>query len=149
MIVTKRMVSSFEHILKGKLYFFKRRSVPKYLVAAILLGFAKSIDGFGGSASSGFYFVVILLIAFLAIILSAKVQAKAMDFDAEVAFSEEGITLRHRNKNLVEEKDWSWVQHMEIKGDTVWLIPQEQRRLVYQLAKLNSEEIEFFKSKLK
>lgn len=88
-----------------------------------------------------------MIVAGLAMILSALAQAKTMNFDADVDFSEDKITLRHRNKDLYEEKDWTWVQQMDIKDDRVFLIPNEKRRMVYQLTQLSSEELDFFKAR--
>lgn len=81
--------------------------------------------------------------------MAASVQGKKMGFDAEVTYSEEKITIRHRNKDLVETKDWNWIKKISATKDRFVLVVNQRQQFVISLAKdeLTQDEIAFFERK--
>lgn len=81
--------------------------------------------------------------------MAASVQGEKMEFDAEVTFSEEKITIRHRNKDLVETKDWNWIKKISATKDRFVLVVNQRQQFVISLAKdeLTQDEIAFFERK--
>lgn len=82
--------------------------------------------------------------------MAARVQGKKIEFDAEVTFSEEKITIKHRNKDLVETKDWNWIKKISATKDRFVLVVNQRQQFVISLAKeeLTPTEIAFFETKI-
>ncbi len=82
--------------------------------------------------------------------MAAKVQGNQMEFDAEVTFSEEKITIKHRNKDLVETKDWNWIKNISATKDRFVLVINQRQQFVISLAKdeLTQADIAFFENKI-
>jgi hypothetical protein len=111
-----------------------------------MLGFLKPIGELGGFSTFLVYFSGLMLILFPLQFLSAKVLAKKINFDADVEFSNEAITVKHRNKDSIEHKDWSWIREINFKKDSIWLVINNTIPFGIGLRKdkLSSDEIAFF-----
>ncbi|TVZ15979.1 YcxB family protein [Maribacter sp. MAR_2009_72] len=149
-MVTKSVVSNFKHIMSGKMYFFFKKSVWSYLLATLMIAVVVPIKQYNFITSFLIYFFGLMLIVFPIMIMAAKVQGEKMEFDAEVTFSEEKIAIRHRNKDLVETKDWNWIKKISATKDRFVLVVNQRQQFVIALAKdeLTQEEIAFFETKI-
>ncbi|PKA96726.1 hypothetical protein B0O79_0365 [Flavobacteriaceae bacterium MAR_2009_75] len=149
-MVTKSVVSNFKHIMSGKMYFFFKKSVWRYLLATLMIAVVVPLKQYNVFISFLIYFFGLLLIVFPIMIMAASVQGKQMEFDAELTFSEEKITIRHRNKDLVETKDWNWIKKISATKDRFVLVVNQRQQFVISLAKdeLTQAEIAFFETKI-
>ena len=149
--LTKRITSNQESMLLAKLRNYFRRSVLKYLLASGLLAIGiPSI--FGGFLMT--FIVVFLCLCILSMIVmftSSKVQARNSKFDANVTFEEGGITIQHLNKDLHEEKQWSWIVNAQENQVGFFLLIQKHPRLELNLLKdkLSDNETITFRSLLR
>ncbi len=148
-MVTRRLVSNFDNVLRAKAYFFVKKSVWRYLIAAVILGYVQPIRAMDIIPSAVLYFLGILLIVLPLLYFSAKKQGKSINFDAEVTFDNDQITIQHLNKDLTETKDWSWVKEIECRKNRIWLIVNQKAPFGITLTKdrLSAEEIAFFEAK--
>ena len=147
--IEKHLVSNFETILVGKLYNFRKRSFWRYLVASVLLAIAR--PKLFGNLYLTFLgtFLSLILISFAVMIWSAKSQAKKNKFDAVVELFKDKIVIHHLNKDLVEEKDWSWINKIIIKKETIFFETNQHPPLILHIPKKNitDEELEFLENK--
>ena len=82
------------------------------------------------------------------IYISSKIQAKKYVFDADVEFSNSKIIIHHRNKNLVEEKDWLWVKALKfMPDDLVIQIDEKPSVILIPRNKMDQEQIKFFENR--
>lgn len=126
-----------------------KRSIWKYLILSILLGFLVPVNEMNSFLLAFLFFVLINLILWPLQYLSAKAYAQAIDFDADVEFGENEIKINHNNQDLKEIKNWDWVKQIEIKEDRVWLTLHQKRPFGINVpkAKLNDADLELFKRK--
>ncbi|TPN82876.1 hypothetical protein [Aquimarina algicola] len=127
-MVTKRMVINLKTILKAKLYFFLRRSIWRYMLGAFIFAYVSPIESLGIARSFALYFFGLIAFVLLLLLISAKIQAKKIRYDADVIFYEDHITITHRNKDLVETKDWSWIKKIDDQKDALHLIVNKRTR---------------------
>ncbi|WP_434035930.1 hypothetical protein [Formosa sp. 4Alg 33] len=148
-MVTQRLVSNFDTIFRAKAYFFLKKSIWKYLLFTLIMGYALPINELSPISSGLIYFVAVMILLWPLQYLSAKRFSKLINFDAIVEFNEQEIKLNHNNSNTVEVKDWNWVRVIEIKKERIWLALNEARPFAISIpkSKLSQSEIEFFKSK--
>ena len=141
-----RLVMNFNNIINGKVYFFLRKSLIRYIILTIILGLLNPINEYGGVKSGFIYFVGLNIMLWPLLYFSAKIQAKANNFDVNVEFSEENIKVSHNNQDLVETKDWDWFKRIEITKDRVWFTVNQIRPFILSLpkSKLSQSEIELF-----
>ncbi|MEC5142032.1 hypothetical protein [Chitinophaga sp. 212800010-3] len=147
MTVTKRVLSNYNNILQAKVYFFLKKSMWMYLAAMLLLGYAVPLTSFGTILSALFYFFIFILVILVPLYhFSSKALAAKNLFDADIEFGEQQIIIRHRNKDLTETKDWSWVRQMDINRNAVLLVVNISYRFLIQLNKdrLTESEWQFF-----
>jgi len=146
-MVKQRLISNLDNILKAKIYFFMQKSIWKYLLASVLLGFSMPFGSYSSLISIPIYFALIMIIVMPALYLSAKTQAKTSNFDAMVEFKENEIIIHHTEKE-VESTDWNWIKKIEIRRDTIWLIINQVKPYGISLpkSKLTDTEINFFES---
>lgn len=76
-------------------------------------------------------------------------MAKKVNFDAEVTFGHDQITIDHNNKDLSETKDWSWIKSIQSTKNAIWFTVNALPPIVLTMSKdkLTQEEIDFFESK--
>ena len=81
--------------------------------------------------------------------LSSKYAASKNLFDADVEFTNDKITIKHRNKNLVEEKDWLWIKALKSTNDYFVLELNQSPSFVihFSKSKLSQEQIDFFENR--
>ncbi len=149
-MMTKRLVSDYDNILRSKMYFFLKKSIWKYLLCSIVLGFLAQIGTMSSVLSSVIYFGGIMLILLPLQIWSAKRMSKQLKFDANVSFKENEIIIEHNNKTVVEAKDWTWIKTIESKKDRYWLVVNQKTPFGISIPKsdMNSSEIELFERKI-
>ena len=146
--IEKHLVSNFGAILVGKLYNFRKKSFWKYLIASVLFSIGKP-ELFGN-----FYltfigiFLFLIVISLAVMILSAKIQEKKIKFDAIVELFEDKILINHLNKDLVEEKDWSWINKIVIIKEIIFFETNQYPPLIFNIPKkkITDEEIEFLEN---
>ena len=145
-MIKQRLVSNFENIFKGKVYFFMKKSIWKYLILTLIIGFLKPINGLNPIITALIYFAGINLILWPLQYVSAKIFAKKINFDAMVEFDETEIKINHNNKDLIELKDWNWIKNIEFSKENIWLTLNQARPfgIVIPKSKLNASEIELF-----
>ena len=148
-MVQQRLVSNYNNILRAKLYFFLKKSIWKYLILCLIMGFSLPIKELSPIVSGMVYFIVVMFLLWPLQYLSAKRFSKLIDFDALVEFNAHEIKIHHKNKDKVEIQDWNWVNTIELKKDRIWLTLNEVRPFAISIpnSKLSQSEIEFFKSK--
>ncbi len=95
---TKHLTSTFESIVKAKMYFFLKKSIWKYLILTFMFGFLKPIGDLSGFYSFLVYFTGLMLKLFPLQFIRAKIMAQKLYFDADVEFNDSVIIVRHRNK---------------------------------------------------
>jgi hypothetical protein len=147
MTVIKRVQSTYNSILRAKAYFFFRKSIWLYLLGMLLLGYALPLAGYGALFSGLLYFVVFIAVVVVPVYhFSSKALAEKIGFDADMEFSEQHIVVKHRNKDQVETKEWTWVKRIDITGNAVFLVVAEPTRFVITLDRqhLTESELHFF-----
>jgi len=144
-MITKRIVSNYINILKGKLYFFIKKSIWKYILATLLITSVSPIDSLSILTSFTLYFLGLMIIIIPLILISAKIQANKTSFDAYLTFNDKNIIVHHRNKELIETKKWSWIKKIDNKRDTFYLIVNQKTpfAILIQKNKLTAEQICF------
>lgn len=101
--------SNKAYLLSRKIMNFLKRSVLRYFVASTLFGVIYPYI-LGSMLLSVFvYFISLCFLSLTVIYISSTIQSKNRKFDANVTFQKDKITVKHLNKNLVEEKDWNWI----------------------------------------
>jgi len=147
--ITIRLQSTFNSILTGKFYNFTKRSLWRYMAASALFAFAKP-DLFGSFFYTFLYFFFgVICVAIIAMYLSSKSMAKKNLFDADVEFTDDQITINHRNKDLVEKKDWLWIKAIKSTDDYFVLEINQTPSLIihFSKSKLSQEQIDFFENR--
>lgn len=148
MVVRKRIQSGYNQILRAKIYFFFKRSIWRYLLGMIILGFVCPLNPPGAIVSALIYFLIFMVIILIPVYhFGSKVMAKRSAFDADVEFNEQNITVKHRNKDLEEVKEWTWIRQIDITGKAVFLVVNQANQFVISLPNnsLSEEEIQFFR----
>ncbi|WP_282148552.1 hypothetical protein [Algibacter lectus] len=145
-MIKQRLVSNFENILRAKVHFFMKKSIWKYLILSLILGFLKPINGLSSIVTALIFFAGINLILWPLQYISAKNFAKKINFDATVEFNETEIKINHNNKDLTELKDWNWIKNIELNKESIWLTLNQARPFAIAIpkSKLNASEIELF-----
>jgi len=85
----------------------------------------------------------------VAIYLSSKYMASKNLFDADVEFSNDKIQISHRNKDLVEEKDWLWIKAIKSTDDYFVLELNQKPSFIihFSKSKLSEAQIDFFENR--
>lgn len=120
-----------------------------YLISIFLLGYVVPIASYGIFLSSLIYFFCLLIILIPLYHFSAKAIANKNSLDADIEFNEQNIIIRHRNKALVETKEWTWVKKLDITDKGVFLVVDNPYRFLISLSKnnLSESELQFFEKK--
>lgn len=120
-----------------------------YLIGTFLLGYAIPISSFGIFFSSLIYFAFLIIILVPLYYFSTKRIAEKNDFDADIEFNDENIIIRHRNREMVETKEWAWVKKLDINNLGVFLVVDNPYRFLISFSKneLSENELEFFEKK--
>ncbi|MDN3667518.1 hypothetical protein ACFFU1_10025 [Algibacter miyuki] len=147
-MIKQRLVSNFENIFRAKVHFFMKKSIWKYLILTLILGYLKPINGLNPLITAVIYFAGINAILWPLQYVSAKSFAKKINFDALVEFSETEIKINHGNKDLVELKDWSWIKNIELNKKHIWLTLNQTPPFGISIPKsnLNASEIALFEN---
>ncbi|MFD1874885.1 hypothetical protein [Hymenobacter bucti] len=146
--ITRRFQSDFAALLAGKLYTFRRRSVWRYLLAALLLSLARPtlVHNFWRTllaAAAG-----LVGLGLLAVVASSYAQRRQKYFEAEIAFRADGLTVQPTSGALAEAHDWQWVRHASESRHRFYLVLRPFPRLVLLLDKhrLTAEEVAAFRT---
>ncbi|WP_159021365.1 hypothetical protein [Formosa sp. L2A11] len=148
-MVKQQIVSNFSNIIRGKMYFFLKKSVWKYLILTGIMGYVNPMPNMGPFATAALYFLGVMLILLPLQYFSAKTLGKKINFDALVEFNEEDIIINHNNKDEIETKNWNWISVIDLKKDRIWLTLNQTRPFAISIpkSKLQESEIAFFKQK--
>jgi len=147
--VTIHLQSTFEAMLTGKFYFFIKKSLWRYLACSVLLAVVQP-HWFGSTLSTFIYlFGGLVCISIVAMYLSSKYAASKNLFDADVEFTDDRITIKHRNKDLVEEKDWLWIKALKSTDDYFVLELNQSPSFIihFSKSKLSQAQIDFFENR--
>ncbi|MDN5284464.1 MAG: hypothetical protein JWR38_738 [Mucilaginibacter sp.] len=151
MVVAKRIQSSYNQILRAKIYFFFKRSIWRYLLGMFILGFVCPLNPPGAIISALIYFLIFIVVILIPVYhFSSKIMEKRIAFDADVEFNKQNIIIKHRNKDLEEVKEWTWIKQIDITGKAVFLIVNQpnQFAIILNNNNLSENELQFF-SKIK
>ena len=146
--ITKPFHTTFSTLLAGKLYFFRRRSAWRYLLAALLFSLARP------ELVNGFWPTLLALAAglvslgLLVVVLSSYVQRRRPLFEAVVTFQASGLEVRPANGTRPETHDWHWVRDFGENNRRFFLVVRPFPRLVLLLDKhrLTAEEVATFRT---
>jgi hypothetical protein len=131
----------------AKLYHFRRRSLWRYLLAALLLSAARpellgsfALTWLGLSAG-------LVLLGLAVVLLSSSRPAAGPPFEAEVTFRAGGIEVRPATGAPAEVHDWRWVRQADESGTYFFLTLRDFPRLILLLDKrrLAPEEVTAFR----
>lgn len=148
---TKHLTLNFKAVLRAKIFKFFKKSIWMYVMASVMI--AVGYELFGGTYTIGLYvFLILMLVAIMAMLLGSWVLSRKLAFDADVTFSEENITISHRNLHQeIEQRDWSWIKKITMGKTAIWIEINQRPPFIMHLLKstLTEEEVLFFKQKLK
>jgi hypothetical protein len=123
----------------------------KYLLASglIAMGIPSVFGGFVMTFIG--LFLCLCILSMVVMYFSSKVQARNSKFDANVTFDERGISIQHINKDLREEKQWTWIVTAQENKVGFFLLIQKHPRLELSLLKdkLSENEINTFRTLLR
>lgn len=141
--INKRIKSRKDYILIAKIRNFLKRSIFNYLIASLLIAVAKPSLFGNFTYTACFIFTVLCLLSLILIVISSSIQAKRMQFDADITFTTSEIIITHKNKDLIEKKNWDWILNAEENKHSFYLLIQKNPRLELILHKrnFNREEI--------
>ena len=148
MVVAKSIQTNYRNVMRSKFYFFRGKSIWLYLMGMLLLGYGLPLPQLNTLVSGIIYFFAFIIVILLPVYhFSARNIVKTDPFDAEVLFNEQNIAIRHKNKELDEVKDWSWIKRMDMTSGTVMLEPNQPERflIILDREKLTENEWLFFK----
>ncbi|MDO7874399.1 hypothetical protein Q5H93_06615 [Hymenobacter sp. ASUV-10] len=131
----------------AKLYNFRRRSLWRYLLAALLLSAAR--PGLLGSfALTWLGLSAGLVLLGLAVVLLSSYRMGPASFAAEVTFRAEGIEVRPADGAPAQAHDWRWLRRADESGRYFFLTVRDLPRLILLLDKhrLAPEEITAFRA---
>ncbi|WP_433630408.1 hypothetical protein [Chryseobacterium cucumeris] len=76
-------------------------------------------------------------------------MAHKINLDADIEFGEEIITIKHKNKQLTEVKDWNWINEILISKKMVFIVVYYPNRFLISIDKnkLSESELHFFAKK--
>lgn len=82
-----------------------------YLISTFMIAYVFPVSGLGFVLSALIYFAGFDLLVIVPLYyFSSKALAKRNGLDADIEFNEQNIIIRHRNKAIVETKEWSWIK---------------------------------------
>lgn len=148
MQIIKRIKSDYRSILKAKIYRLFTRSLWIYLICMFVIASVLPLPGVNNLVSGLIYFISFLILVIIPGYHFSTVRlVKTLQFDADVEFSETGIVVRHRNKDVVETKGWKWISRIIITGGAVVLETRQYPGFMIFLSKerLEGEELGFFR----
>lgn len=146
MRITKRLKSDYSAILKAKIYMLLTRSIWIYLICMFVIASVLPLPSVSILFSGMIYFLSLLILVILPTYhFSAVRLASTLKFDADAVFSEVDIVLRHRNKDLVETKDWTWISKIAFTPAAVVLETRQYPGFMIFLRRngLTGEEMAF------
>jgi hypothetical protein len=146
--ITQQFQVTFSSMLTGKLYFFRRRSLWRYLLAALLFSLAKPelVNSFWST-------LLVLTVGFvglglLSVVLGSYTQRRQSFFEGIVTFQATGLEVRPANGATPETHDWHWVREFGEDSRRFFLVFRPFPRLVLLLDKrrLTAEEVDAFRT---
>ena len=79
------------------------------------MGITLPIYGTHPIVSTAIYVLIIIFILWPLQYYSTKTMGQHLNFDALVSFNPYNIVIKHNNKDLIENKSWDWIKHIEVK----------------------------------
>ena len=95
------------------------------------------------------FFFGLMMIVLPLMVINAKINGDKIAFDADIEFNEDNIIITHRNKDLVESKDWSWIKKIEARKDRIYFVLNEKVPFGLNIPKsaLTVDQISFIEHK--
>ncbi|NLR57650.1 hypothetical protein HGH93_06045 [Chitinophaga polysaccharea] len=152
MVITKRIQTTYNTVLRAKMYFFFRKSIWMYLLGMLMLGYALPLENAGMLLSALIYFIIFALVILVPVYhFSTQMMVRKAHLDANIEFNEQGIIIRHIDSNTIETKSWDWIKRIDISRKDILLIVDHPTRFLIALekSKLTAPEIQFFLDKKK
>lgn len=140
--------TTFQHLLLGKLYNFRRRSLWRYLLAALLLSLARP------ALLGGFWQTWLALSLGLGalglgvLFLSSYWQRHRTGLDAKITFRTDQIVVRPADAaQPAQTKDWRWILRADESGSHFFLLIGQVPRqyLLLRKAALTAAEVTTFR----
>lgn len=131
----------------AKLYHFRRRSLWRYLLAALLLSVARpellghfALTWLGLSAG-------LVLLGLAVVLLSSYRRGSRPAFAADITFRADSIEVRPASGAPAETHDWRWLRQADEAGSYFFLTLRDFPRLTLLLdkRKLAPEEVTAFR----
>lgn len=147
MQVIKRIKADYQSILRAKIHVFLRKSLWLYLLSMFAIASVLPLPTLSIPVSAIIYFAIFLVVILVPVYhLSTVRLVQSLNFDADVEFDENQIIIRHRNKDLIETKDWQWILQISFTGSAVVLTVRQPRTFLIFLNKnnLTERELHFF-----
>ncbi|TWF42929.1 hypothetical protein FHW36_102691 [Chitinophaga polysaccharea] len=152
MVITKRIQTTYNTVLRAKMYFFFRKSIWMYLLGMLMLGYAFPLENVGAISSAFVYFIIFALVILVPVYhFSTRAMVRKAHLDANIEFNEQDIIIRHIDNNNIETKSWDWIKRIDITRKDILLIVDHPTRFLIALekSKLTAPEIQFFLEKKK
>lgn len=159
MVISKTFTNSFHSIFLAKMRGFWRRSIFRYLLAAVMLSYSRYLlislnsDSLGSERLStadiileGFIgFILLSSIVILLMIVAAKIQSKRLQ-PITITFKEDELVITRKGETV--QHDWDWIISAENTRDLfTFLIEQRPRYEVFLAkSKLTGAELEKIQS---
>lgn len=152
MVIIKRIQTTYNTVLRAKMYFFLKKSIWMYLLGMLMLGYAFPLENVGAVPSALLYFFIFALVILVPVYhFSTKAMVRKAHLDANIEFNEQCIIIRHNDSNSIETKSWDWIKRIDITRKDILLIVDHPTRFLIALEKntLTAQEIQFFLEKKK
>jgi hypothetical protein len=133
--ITRQFNVTFLSQLVGKLYRFRRRSLWRYLLGALLLSLARPelLHGFWPTLLA--LSVGLVSLGLAVVMLSSYTQRRHQLAGTIITFRATGLQVQLANGTPPEMHDWQWVRHADEAGRRFFLVVQQFPQLVLNLDK--------------
>lgn len=146
--LTRSFRSTPQDMRVAKLYNFRRRSLWRYLLAALLLSLARP-ELLGNFALTWLGLAASLLGVGLAVVFASSYwRTPRPVFEAEVTFQADTIVVRPASGAPAETHDWRWLRRTDEAGPYFFLTVRGFPQLILLLdkRKLSPEETDAFRA---
>ena len=141
---SRHIVNNFEVVIQSRLKNYPKDNLWKLIVGSLLIAFVIP-DLFGSFWKTLlWFFLIVTVLDFLALIIRAKFLGSKLEIDAMVEFAEEGITITHLDRSKgTNFFPWDKVEQVVEREDAYIFNLGQVEPYFIKLAKngLGSEEV--------
>ncbi|MEZ5058425.1 MAG: hypothetical protein R2879_15425 [Saprospiraceae bacterium] len=141
---SRHIVNNFEVVIQSRLKNYPKDNLWKLIVGSLLIAFVIP-DLFGSFWKTLlWFFLIVTILDFLALIIRAKFLGSKLEIDAMVEFAEEGITITHLDRSKGSNFfPWDKVEQVVERDDAYIFNLGQVEPYFIKLAKngLGSEEV--------